>query len=63
MSDSPVELCCWDCELTAPVGSPGWETDEPTRVRCPKHRRKGPRALATLGELVSAHRAKRGGTP
>jgi hypothetical protein len=59
-----TELECWSCGAHAPVGSPGWEIDTVRSVTlghrdfCPKHRRQNP-ALASLGELVQAHRDRK----
>lgn len=59
----PRELRCFVCDRRDPPGTVGWESDklgalDSHRDFCPKHRRDQPKAITTLGDMISAKKAK-----
>jgi hypothetical protein len=63
----PPPRRCWSCDAPRPEHAIGWESDmrggrwgDSLRDLCPRHRMQERPAIATLGELVSAHREKKG---
>ena len=61
---------CWCCNALRPEHALGWESDmhggrwgDGLRDFCPRHRMQERPAMATLGELVDAHRTKKDRAP